>query len=188
MIGHGWLAKRGNEGAVAGVPLDAGLPTRFEEFSLLESLLKAIPSGYAWDAGTGERPLWHIAPFVIVGCGWKVLATDKSGAHLKLPSPPGVERRVECMEACSLPDGSVDLAISISVIEHCRAEVIIGWVGEVLRVVKQGGYLFLTADNYDPTNLASMFSREFDVGERAPDPPQQLSPKVGYLIAKRKIL
>jgi SAM-dependent methyltransferase len=51
------------------------------------------------------------------------------------------------------PDGAFDLVVSMDVIEHLPEPALEPWLGELRRVTKPGGLLFLTTPNYASKGL-----------------------------------
>jgi SAM-dependent methyltransferase len=82
-----------------------------------------------------EAPLWTLTGTDIdsVTVGWSKSNVPGVTFHTNGPNPPLV-----------YPDASFDLVYALSVFSHLNAEMEDAWLKELLRVMKPGGYLYLT--------------------------------------------
>lgn len=181
---YGWLGKRDDvKGEVCGVKFDANLPTRNEEYQLLADTLKGVKPGFAYDAGTGYIPEWHVAPYILSKRGWHVDAIDSDPRHLSMPSVEGVYRMLGDITSSGLLRG-YDLVTCISVLEHVNDDTRRGFATDAHRVLKRNGLLLVTADKITPERLIALF-KGFDFGERVEDPKRMLSPRVSFAVGRK---
>lgn len=189
---HGWLARNPAAPAVlANVVFDGSYPTRREEYGFLHDALKTLAERWdqlsALDAGCGYNPAIHVAPYIAGNLGLWVEAIDTDLAHLAMQFHPNIRRTFGSLAATPFQDGTFDVVYSISTLEHCPPLVQQRFIVEAFRLLKPGGYLLLTMDEIEPDVLAGMFAPLFDVGEERPfDPDDMLSPRVSYLIARKR--
>lgn len=103
-----------------------------------------------WEAGCGSGQL-------TVGLAERfarVIATDASADQIAHARPaPHVEYRVARAEACGLPDGSVDLAVSAQAAHWFELD---GYYGEVRRVVRTGGLIAMVVYGINVTDDADL--------------------------------
>jgi len=186
MTGYGWLACDPlAPNVIEGVVFDATLPTRREEYNLLARVAR-LESDMAWDAATGFRPDWHVAPYILAALGYGVIASDHDPRHLDMPRHPSVERIIHDLnDPVPIEDGGVDFTCCISVLEHVAAETRLSFAREAARVTYPGGLLLVTADEIEPVILATLFSSDFDCGEFQPLEGEQLRPRVAYVVGRR---
>lgn len=186
-LGHGWLAKDPQAPAtLAGVSFDATLPTRREEYGLVYDAVATLPAARCVDLAAGYVPGWHVAPEILAALGWKVDAVDIDPRSAEMKHCNGVRRIVADMTATGLLDGRYPLVLSISVLEHVNDEERRRVAAEAARLAAPGALLVATADEVPPETLASWFTSRFDTGSLRPDPDEHLSPRVSYVVARRR--
>ncbi|MFH0920466.1 MAG: class I SAM-dependent methyltransferase [Fibrobacterota bacterium] len=149
-------------------------PNKHWEYPWVLSNLNPAPGLTVLDAGCGRAPNQYL--FAELGC--RVSAIDPMentgwhGIDRRLARKYGlsIDYRVEGMERISGPDESFDRVISVSVIEHCRAQHVKDelrtpqtaedralqgrMMKEMARVLKKGGLLIITLDIIFPENGA----------------------------------
>lgn len=186
---HGWLAKDEEAPSVVeGVSFDGTLPTRREEYNFLAKAAKEYDGSgyYAYDAATGYVPNWHVAPYILANLGWLVDAVDNDPRTFDMPKHPSVYRHYADMNEWPLSKDYVyDLIICISVLEHCDPMVKIGFVEMVYNCLRPGGVLIITADEIDPSVWPKLLGPGLDCGDLQPFDKEHLSPRVGYVVARR---
>lgn len=141
-------------------------PNKFWEYPWVLANLEVTPGMSVLDAGCGRAP----NQYLLAELGCRVSAIDPMenvgwhGIDRRLAEKYGlaIDYRVEGMEKISYPDESFDRVISVSVIEHCRAERVEreletpqnaedrklqgAMMREMARVLKKGGLLIITLD------------------------------------------
>lgn len=161
---YGWLSKRDLPPHVNGIPLDPELPTRREEYTLVYESVLSLTPGYAVDLGAGYTPERHIASPVLASLGWSVIAMDNNPRILEMPPNPRIKwLHKDFLEAA--PYLNRDLAVCISVLEHLEPEERRKAAENITNIVKDGGTLIVTADEFQPEELVSLFPA-FDFGPR----------------------
>jgi ubiquinone/menaquinone biosynthesis C-methylase UbiE len=141
-------------------------PNKYWEYPWVISHLNLKPGLKVLDAGCGRAPIQYL----LADLGLEVVGIDPfedvgwHGIDKRLSKKYGVNinYRVEGMEKISFPDESFDRVLSVSVIEHCRAQYVIDELAtpqtradrtlqakmmrEMARVLKPGGLLVVTLD------------------------------------------
>lgn len=131
--------------------------TRVEEYWFVHDLVKVLQPGRVLDAATGYVETWHVLPYILGEMGWAVETMDIDPRTLKMHEHPRVHRILSDLVDLPYPDSSFDVVTCISTLEHLSQEDRKLAVAELSRVLKLGGLLILTADNYpgvSPVGLA----------------------------------
>ncbi|HTB12878.1 MAG TPA: class I SAM-dependent methyltransferase [Bryobacteraceae bacterium] len=125
------------------------------------------------EIGGGDCALsFQAAPLVNRAYGLEI--TD----HLiPRPAPPNFEFVLSDGSSVGLPDNSIDLAFSFSVVEHVHPEDVIQHLAEVHRVLKPGGIYYSVTPNrllgphdisrYFDTVATGLHLKEYTIGELA---------------------
>lgn len=192
MTGFGWLAADPSipRTHIAGIELEPGLPTRWEEYTWVRNQVARIAGSTTLDildAGTGITPKRHILPEILATDGHYIIAVDSDPETLKLLSGPFILRITDDMtDFKRLRHVSVDIYVTVSVVEHIPFESrALAW-DEAFRILRPGGTLLVTADGLVPQELANeVAAAGFLVGGQDPFSGQHLTPTVAYLIAKK---
>lgn len=187
---YGWLTHNPHiirEASWFGIPLrqDPPLPTRWEEFTFVASLLRVFPPGRVLDAACGFEPGVHIMPEIMSSLGWEVEAVDLTepleiGAFGEgFPEDPRIRRSLgDITDLKEFEDASMDAYVCVSVFEHLEPHDMVKALREAFRVLKPEGLFVLTMDELDPTCFEGMFSSTF---EEIVFEGEDLSPKVSFL-------
>jgi ubiquinone/menaquinone biosynthesis C-methylase UbiE len=141
-------------------------PKKHWEYPWVLANLEMKPGLKVLDAGCGRDPV----QFILADLGMDLTAIDPfenvgwHGIDRRLSGKFGlkINYRVEGMEKISFPDESFDRVVSVSVIEHCRANAVKNEIKvpqteadralqgrmmkEMARVLKKGGLLIVTVD------------------------------------------
>ena len=146
---------------IEGISVDReGTKTRVEEYTFVRDEVKELEPGVALDAATGYVPGWHVLPYILVEMGWEVDTVDFDERTLDMPEHPKISRMVSNITDLSFYHNEYfDLVTCISTLEHMNPEDQIKATKELLRVLRSGGMLILTADNYPgvgPALLANL--------------------------------
>ncbi len=143
------------------------------------------------DLGCGAG---RIALYVAEQCS-KLWAVDVSPAMLKLASARLAHRSnvryAQCLETRfpDVPDGSVDFAYSILVLQHVEREDAYRLMSELLRVLRPGASAYLTFPNFLSDEYLRSFLHYVEQGEVAnpararfytPQELERLIPAVGF--------
>jgi SAM-dependent methyltransferase len=125
------------------------------------------------EIGGGDCALsFEIAPLVEKAYGLEI--TDHLIPH---PAPPNFQFVLSDGSSVGLPDDSVDVAFSFSVVEHVHPEDVIQHLAEVHRVLKPGGIYYSVTPNrllgphdisrYFDTVATGLHLKEYTIGELA---------------------
>jgi 2-polyprenyl-3-methyl-5-hydroxy-6-metoxy-1,4-benzoquinol methylase len=157
-------------------------PNKFWEYPWILANLHLEPHLTVLDAGCGRAPL----QFFLAEMSMKMTGIDPNenvgwhGIDKRLARKYGVDiqYKVEGMEKIGFPDESFDRVISVSVIEHCRADIVkddlrtpqskadkklqAKMMKEMARVLKKGGLLVVTVDIFYPIN-GSIIESNIDI-------------------------
>lgn len=183
---HGWLAADDSAPSVLEhVVFDGTFPTRRQEYRYARDRLSEIEPGLLLDAGTGCNAIIHVFPYIAANMGWRVEALDIDIRQFALPFHDSIRRSQGSIGAMPFQDRTFDAITCISTLEHVSAEARLLFEDEAFRLLKPGGALIITADEFPPEQIASWFEERFDVGPRRPDPPEHLEPRVSFLSAIR---
>jgi len=152
---------------IEGVYVDRiGTKTRVEEYTFVRDAVEHLSGSHAIDAATGYVDKWHMLPYILANMGWSIDTFDIDPRTMTMPEDPAITRQIASLSALPYADNSTDLITCISTLEHVHPAVRSEFATEAARVLKPGGTLIVTADNYDgisPDSLASIFSPYFEV-------------------------
>jgi ubiquinone/menaquinone biosynthesis C-methylase UbiE len=126
----------------------AATKTRVEEYWFVRDLVAPLSPGKALDAATGYVENWHILPYILGDMGWNVETVDIDPRTLSMHPHPKVFRMLSDITDLPYPDEHFDLVTCISTLEHLTEPDRIQAGSELMRVLRPGGLLILTADNY----------------------------------------
>lgn len=147
ILSQGWLSKRPDLGStVLGVEVPPETRTRVEEYTFVVDSLKGVLGTVALDSATGFMPEWHRLALILARANWTVVATDIHPDVLTLPPDPLVRYIHADSRALPLPDAFADVGTCISTVEHLTVSDALAVVSELVRCVRPGGRLVLTAD------------------------------------------
>lgn len=186
-MGYGWLPRRIDivrDETWFGIPLKLDLPTRWEEFSFVKEVLSGMRGKVVLDAGCGFEVGVHIMPQITAKLGWKVLALDKK-KQIRFEPEAKITRIQGNLFYLPIESESVDVCLSISVLEHLDVEEMFKAVDEMHRVLKLGGAWIVTMDCLSPHLLIDKFSDKFLFGEEIPFRSFHLEPAVSWIVAQR---
>jgi SAM-dependent methyltransferase len=132
----------------AGMPADAGQLILRRRVSLVESILPA-PGGHLLDFGCGNGAQTRLlAPKFDQVTGVDINEEFLAGFRAALqhsPGADGVQALATGGRAVDLPEASVDVATSFTVLEHVPDEMFV--LQDLHRLLKPGGRLILTVPN-----------------------------------------
>ncbi len=144
---QGWLHARPElSDEVLGVTVPPETRTRVEEYTFVVDSLKGVLGTVVLDSATGFMPEWHRLALILARANWTVVATDIHPAVLKLQPDPLVQYIWADSKALPLETGFADVATCISTLEHLTTSDALAVVSEMLRCVRPGGKLIITAD------------------------------------------
>jgi len=151
--------------------------TRVEEYWFVHDLVQDMEPGYALDAATGYVENWHMLPYILGEMGWEVETMDIDPRTLTMPHHPAVRRILSDLVKLPYNDDTFDLVTCISTLEHLTAVDRVRACMELDRVLKPGGLLVLTADNYpgiSPVALAVAAGPGYNpLGAELRQPPEE---------------
>ena len=141
---------------ILGQFIDRVTKTRVEEYWFVHDLVKDLDLGLALDAATGYVEDWHVLPYILGEMGWDVETMDIDPRTLSMHAHPKVRRVLSDLISLPYADNHFDLVTCISTLEHLSAENRVKACDELDRVLKPGGLLVLTADNYPGVSPAGL--------------------------------
>ncbi len=148
--------------------------SRFYEYIWCKRLIK--PGETVLDAGSGPN---YPFQYELAEQGCTVFSVDINPDLLNSKPHPNIDHIVASIDALPIPDGSIDTAYCISVLEHLPYDTVKRVLREFRRVLKLGGRLILTLDItmdgrysciHKPSELFSI-ADGFEHGEYAEKPP-----------------
>ncbi len=139
-------------GGLEAVPEEVYRPYRLKYFSRIEAVVSLIgkefpdPAGVRiGDFGSGRGMITR----VLAGRGYDMLAIDTDQGRMESLRSSAAGTGIECIKAniedLDYPEGSLDAALSVELVEHCAYPEEI--IRKVLRYVKPGGILVITTPN-----------------------------------------
>ena len=180
ILNQGWLTQRPElPNEVLGVPVPPETRTRKEEYTFVVETLAHHPGGALLDIATGFIPPWHRLAEIMTRAGWTVLGIDTNPGVMGLAWVPGVVYMQADGRAVPVTDGIFDVVTCISTLEHVGRGEARQIVQEMLRCVKPGGTLVLTAD--EAPWLPVLFGGQVD---QSGPPPDGLSPQVYFIVVE----
>ena len=180
IVFQGWLSARldlPNE--VLGVEVPPETRTRVEEYTFVVERLSDVVGKLVLDSATGFMPEWHRLAWILARDGWRVVATDIHPDVLTLHADPYITYIHADSRALPLPAGFADAATCISTLEHLTVSDALAVVSEMMRCVRPGGTLVITAD-LAPW-LPAFFGGETD---QMPPPVNSLYPPVYAVVVE----
>lgn len=164
-MSHGLLTTRPDqEWRVNGIDIAPATKTRKEEYAwALEQVQDATPDGPALDAACGYMPTWHVFSYILAASDWTVEAVDSNAKHLEMPPHPLIHRTVGNICDLEFPDEHFQAVFCISTLEHLSVTDRVKAADELVRVLRPGGQLVVTAD--EASWLPTVFNRIIDIGD-----------------------
>lgn len=128
--------------------VDRVTKTRVEEYWFVHDIVKNLEPGRALDVATGYVMNWHMLPYILGDLVWDVYTIDHDPRTLDMPAHSRVTRLLSDAISLPFPAEHFDLVTCISSLEHMPVPVRDKAYREMDRVLRPGGTLILTADNY----------------------------------------
>lgn len=178
IVEHGWVvAQPYLPPEVSGIYIPKETRTRREEYTLVRGL---APEGSTLlDIATGFIPQWHLFARVMAEEGWLVEAIDTNPGVMQLPAHPQINYHIADGRDIPFADHSFDYVTCISTLEHLEPADQRIIVAEMLRCVRPGGRIVVTADN--APWLPILFGADKLEVTQPEGPAAQLSPSVYYI-------
>lgn len=139
-------------GGLQAVPSEVYRPYRLKYFSRIEAVIGLIEKEFPDAAGVKIGDFgsgWGMITRVLAGRGYDLMAIDTDTGRMDYLRSKAEGMGIDYIEAniedLEYPEGSLDVALSIELVEHCA------WPEEItcriMRYVKPGGILVVTTPN-----------------------------------------